>query len=135
LNLQSSTVKNDETGEAFDLQQAAQSRAYRAAWKRPATRAPQVSVSRSILALIDDRDRAISEADAKMRTRSVSSLSAPDVLIEQLRKDEGALSKKEGARNGGVSPGLVNAGPAYRDIIDALWSLREFLSEHLHAAA
>src|SRR6201981_4141712 len=31
LNLQSSTLKNDETGEAFDVQQAAQIRAYRAA--------------------------------------------------------------------------------------------------------
>jgi len=33
MNLQSSTLKNDETGEAFHLQQAAQIRAYRAAWK------------------------------------------------------------------------------------------------------
>ena len=33
INLQSSTLKNDETGEAFHVQQAAQIRAYRAAWK------------------------------------------------------------------------------------------------------
>src|SRR6202000_3320112 len=33
VNLQSSTLKSDETGEAFHLQQAAQIRAYRAAWK------------------------------------------------------------------------------------------------------
>jgi alkanesulfonate monooxygenase SsuD/methylene tetrahydromethanopterin reductase-like flavin-dependent oxidoreductase (luciferase family) len=33
MNLQSSTLKNDETGEAFHVQQAAQIRAYRAAWK------------------------------------------------------------------------------------------------------
>jgi alkanesulfonate monooxygenase SsuD/methylene tetrahydromethanopterin reductase-like flavin-dependent oxidoreductase (luciferase family) len=33
MNLQCSTLKNDETGEAFHLQQAAQIRAYRAAWK------------------------------------------------------------------------------------------------------
>src|ERR1700739_844936 len=32
LNLQSSTLKNDETGEAFHVQQAAQIRAYRPAW-------------------------------------------------------------------------------------------------------
>src|SRR6201982_1158154 len=59
MNLQSSTLKDDETGEAFHVQQAAQIRAYRAAWKEAGhTREPRVSVSRSIFALIDDRDRA-----------------------------------------------------------------------------
>ena len=59
MNLQSSTLKNDETGEAFHVQQAAQIRAYRAAWKEAGhAREPRVSVSRSIFALIDDRDRA-----------------------------------------------------------------------------
>ena len=58
MNLQSSTLKNDETGEAFHVQQAAQIRAYRAAWKEAGhTREPRVSVSRSIFALMDDRDR------------------------------------------------------------------------------
>src|ERR1700685_1288453 len=59
MNLQSSTLKNDETGEPFHIQQAAQIRAYRAAWKEAGhTREPRVSVSRSIFALVDDRDRA-----------------------------------------------------------------------------
>ena len=59
MNLQSSTLKNDETGEAFHVQQAAQIRAYRAAWKEAGhAREPRVSVSRSIFALVDDRDRA-----------------------------------------------------------------------------
>src|SRR5438477_6535574 len=59
LNLQSSTLKKDETGEPFHVQQAAQIRAYRAAWKEAGhTREPRVSVSRSIFALVDDRDRA-----------------------------------------------------------------------------
>ncbi len=41
------------------MQQAAQIRAYRAAWQEAGhTRTPRVSVSRSIFALIDDRDRA-----------------------------------------------------------------------------
>src|SRR5438552_7809764 len=58
MNLQSSTLKNDETGEAFHLQQTAQIRAYRAAWKEAGhAREPRVSVSRSIVALMDDRDR------------------------------------------------------------------------------
>ena len=59
MNLQSSTLKNDETGEPFHLQQAKQIRAYREAWKEAGhTRNPRVSVSRSIFALVDDRDRA-----------------------------------------------------------------------------
>ena len=59
MNLQSSTLKNDETGEPFHVQQAAQIRAYRAAWKEAGhAREPRVSVSRSIFALVDDRDRA-----------------------------------------------------------------------------
>src|SRR5436190_4069689 len=59
MNLQSSTLKNDETGEAFHLQQTAQIRAYRAAWKEAGhAREPRVSVSRSIFALVNDRDRA-----------------------------------------------------------------------------
>ncbi len=59
MNLQSSTLKNDETGEAFHVQQVAQIRAYRAAWKEAGhAREPRVSVSRSIFALMDDRDRA-----------------------------------------------------------------------------
>src|SRR5215470_2107920 len=101
MNLQSSTLKNDETGEAFHVQQAAQIRAYRAAWKEAGhTREPRVSVSRSIIALVDDRDRAYfghERADEDLvgfidpRTRAIfgrSYAAEPDALIEQLRKDE-----------------------------------------------
>jgi hypothetical protein len=59
MNFRSSTFKNDESNEPFHVQQADQVRAYRAAWKEAGhTREPRVSVSRSIFALIDDRDRA-----------------------------------------------------------------------------
>jgi alkanesulfonate monooxygenase SsuD/methylene tetrahydromethanopterin reductase-like flavin-dependent oxidoreductase (luciferase family) len=101
MNLQSSTLKNDETGEPFHLQQDAQIRAYRAAWKEAGhTRKPRVSVSRSIFALIDDRDRAYfgdgGESEDQVgfidpRTRAIfgrSYAAEPDVLIEQLREDE-----------------------------------------------
>ena len=101
MNLQSSTLKNDETGEAFHVQQAAQIRAYRAAWKEAGhTREPRVSVSRSIFALIDDRGRAyfgggadgddqIGFIDANARAIFGRSYAAePDALIEQLKKDE-----------------------------------------------
>jgi alkanesulfonate monooxygenase SsuD/methylene tetrahydromethanopterin reductase-like flavin-dependent oxidoreductase (luciferase family) len=101
MNLQSSTLKNDETGEPFDVQQAAQIRAYRAAWKEAGhTREPRVSVSRSIFALVDDRDRAyfgrgnqdedqIGFIDARTRAIFGRNYAAePDVLVELLRQDE-----------------------------------------------
>jgi alkanesulfonate monooxygenase SsuD/methylene tetrahydromethanopterin reductase-like flavin-dependent oxidoreductase (luciferase family) len=101
MNLQSSTLKNDETGEAFHIQQAAQIRAYREAWKEAGhERAPRVSVSRSIIALMDDRDRKYfgnERGDADQigfidpRTRAIfgrSYAAEPDVLIEQLSKDQ-----------------------------------------------
>jgi alkanesulfonate monooxygenase SsuD/methylene tetrahydromethanopterin reductase-like flavin-dependent oxidoreductase (luciferase family) len=101
LNLQSSTLKDDETGEAFHVQQAKQIRAYRAAWKEAGhAREPRVSVSRSIFALIDDCDRAYfgheREAEDQIgfisaNTRAIfghNYAAEPDVLIEQLRKDE-----------------------------------------------
>src|SRR6202521_432273 len=101
MNLQSSTLKNDETGEAFHVQQAAQIRAYRAAWKEAGhAREPRVSVSRSIFALMDDRDRTyfgsgredddqIGFIDERPRAICGRSYAAePHVLIEQLRKDE-----------------------------------------------
>src|SRR3979409_812148 len=101
MNLQSSTLKNDETGEAFHVQQAAQIRAYRATWKEADhAREPRGSVSRSIFALMDDRDRTYfgrgREDDDQIgyideRTRAIfgrSYAAEPDVLIEQLRKDE-----------------------------------------------
>jgi len=107
VNLQSSTLKNDETGEAFHVQQAAQIRAFRAAWKEAGhTREPRVSVSRSIFALVDDRDRAYfgHERDGQdnigfidERTRAIfgrSYAAEPDLLIEQLKEDE-AIAKAD----------------------------------------
>src|ERR1700710_1632870 len=101
MNLQSSTLKNNETNEAFHVQQAAQIRAYRAAWKEAGhAREPRVSVSRSIFALMDDRDRSYfgsgRENDDQIgfideRTRAIfgrSYADEPQVLIEQLKKDE-----------------------------------------------
>src|SRR6201995_1885082 len=101
MNLQSSTLKNDETGEPFHMQQAAQIRAFRAAWKEAGhPREPRVSVSRSIFALVDDRDRAYfgggQDDDDHVgfideRTRAIfgrTYAAEPDVLVEQLRRDE-----------------------------------------------
>jgi alkanesulfonate monooxygenase SsuD/methylene tetrahydromethanopterin reductase-like flavin-dependent oxidoreductase (luciferase family) len=101
MNLQSSTLKDDETGEPFHVQQAAQIRAYRIAWNEAGhVREPRVSVSRSIFALVDDRDRAyfgrgreeedqVGLIDANTRAIFGRSYAAePDFLVEQLRKDE-----------------------------------------------
>jgi alkanesulfonate monooxygenase SsuD/methylene tetrahydromethanopterin reductase-like flavin-dependent oxidoreductase (luciferase family) len=101
MNLQTSTLKFDETGEPLHIQQAAQIRAFRAAWEQAGhTRTPRISVSRSIFALLDDRDRAYfgrsGHAEDQIgfldeTTRAIfgrSYAAEPDVLIEQLRKDE-----------------------------------------------
>ncbi|MBA5239032.1 LLM class flavin-dependent oxidoreductase [Pectobacterium aroidearum] len=101
MNLQSSTLKDDETGEPFHIQQAQQIRAYRAAWAEAGhTRTPRVSVSRSIFALIDHRDRAyfggssndsdkVGFLDEKTRAIFGRSYAAePETLIQQLKQDE-----------------------------------------------
>jgi alkanesulfonate monooxygenase SsuD/methylene tetrahydromethanopterin reductase-like flavin-dependent oxidoreductase (luciferase family) len=101
MNLQSSTLKIDESGKPFHVQQAEQIRLFRAAWTEAGhTRAPRVSVSRSIFALVDDRDRAyfgpgdesedqvgfLSEKERAIFGRSYAA--EPDVLIAQLKGDE-----------------------------------------------
>ncbi|GGH07484.1 LLM class flavin-dependent oxidoreductase [Silvibacterium dinghuense] len=101
MNLQSSTLKEDETGEPFHVQQAKQIRAYRAAWKEAGhTRTPRVSVSRSIFALVNDYDRAYFGRNAESADsvgyieptmRAIfgrSYAGEPDVLVEQLKQDE-----------------------------------------------
>jgi alkanesulfonate monooxygenase SsuD/methylene tetrahydromethanopterin reductase-like flavin-dependent oxidoreductase (luciferase family) len=101
MNLQSSTLKFDEGGLPLHIQQAGQILAFREAWKAAGhTREPRVSVSRSIFALVDDRDRRYFGRSGESEdtigylgdnTRAVfgrSYAAEPDVLIEQLKKDE-----------------------------------------------
>jgi len=101
MNLQSSTLKTDETGQPFHVQQAEQIRSFRDAWKAAGhTREPRVSVSRSIFALVDDRDRAYfgrgNEEEDKIgyideNTRAIfgrSYAAEPDELVRQLATDE-----------------------------------------------
>ena len=102
MNLQSSTLKFDESGEPLHVQQRKQIEAYREAWKEAGhEREPRVSVSRSIFALVDDRDRAYFGHDAQRpgpdRLSSTSRPAAifgrsyaaePDVLVKQLAEDE-----------------------------------------------
>ena len=101
MNLQSSTLKNDEGGLPFHVQQAKQIRAFREAWKVAGhQREPRVSVSRSIFALVDERDRAYFGRDNQAEdsigyideaTRAIfgrSYAAEPDVVIEELKNDE-----------------------------------------------
>jgi alkanesulfonate monooxygenase SsuD/methylene tetrahydromethanopterin reductase-like flavin-dependent oxidoreductase (luciferase family) len=101
MNLQSSTLKFDESGKPLSVQQAEQIRAYREAWKAAGhERTPRVSVSRSIFALVNDLDRAYFGRSGEStdhfgyiepQKRAVfgrSYAAEPDVLVEQLRQDE-----------------------------------------------
>src|SRR6195952_4877899 len=101
MNLQSSTLKNDETGEPLHVQQRKQIEAYRKAWQEAGhPREPRVSVSRSIFALTNDLDRAYFGSDRNSRdqvgmidenTRAIfgrSYAAEPDELVRELKEDE-----------------------------------------------
>jgi alkanesulfonate monooxygenase SsuD/methylene tetrahydromethanopterin reductase-like flavin-dependent oxidoreductase (luciferase family) len=101
MNLQSSTLKFDESGKPFHIQQAEQIRLYKEAWKKAGhQREPRVSVSRSIFALVNDQDRyyfgqqgkgadsfGYIEAD-KRAVFGKSYAAEPDQLIKELAQDE-----------------------------------------------
>ena len=101
MHLQSSTLKFDESGKPFHVQQAEQIRVYKEAWKNAGhDREPRVSVSRSIFALVNDHDRlyfgqqgkgadsfGYIEAD-KRAVFGRSYAAEPDRLIAELSKDE-----------------------------------------------
>lgn len=100
MNLMSSTLKVDENGRPFHVQQREQIDAFRAAWREAGhEREPRVSVSRSIFALVSDADRAyfgadrdaadtVGELDDFRAVFGRSYAAEPDVLIEQLAQDE-----------------------------------------------
>ncbi len=101
MNLQSSTLKYDESGKPFHIQQAEQIRLFRQAWKEAGhAREPRVSVSRSIFAIVNDQDRYYFGHEAG-RTDKVGMIekdrraifgrsyaAEPDVLIKELAEDE-----------------------------------------------
>ena len=85
----------------------------REAWKAAGhTREPRVSVSRSIFALMDDRDRAYFGRDSESEDtigflgdnrRAVfgrSYAAEPDVLVEQLKKDDSHRRSRHAAAHG-----------------------------------
>jgi alkanesulfonate monooxygenase SsuD/methylene tetrahydromethanopterin reductase-like flavin-dependent oxidoreductase (luciferase family) len=100
MNLMSSTLMTEDAGVPFHELQADQIRLFREAWAAAGhRREPRVSVSRSIFALVDDRDRAFfgrgnQEADQigyiDAQTKAIfgrSYAAEPDVLVKELAKD------------------------------------------------
>jgi len=101
MHLQSSTLKEDETGEPLHVQQRKQIEAYREAWKQAGhPLEPRVSVSRSIFPLVSDLDRTYFGADSRdqdhigyidAHTRAIfgrSYAAEPEVLVRELVADE-----------------------------------------------
>lgn len=101
MNLQSSTLKFDESGKPFHIQQAEQIRLYKKAWQEAGhAREPRVSVSRSIFALVNDEDRYLFGREADRRDKvgflenerraifGRSYAAEPDQLIRELAQDE-----------------------------------------------
>ena len=100
MNLMSSTLLTEDAGVPFHELQAEQIRRFREAWTAAGhEREPRVSVSRSIFALVDDRDRAyfgrgnqasdqVGYLDAQTRAIFGRSYAAePDVLVKELAGD------------------------------------------------
>src|SRR5690606_4883454 len=101
MNLQSSTLKYDEGGKPFHVQQAEQIRLYKEAWKTAGhEREPRVSVSRSIFALVTEQDHHYFGQEANRRDKigiietnkrtifGRSYAAEPDQLIKDLAQDE-----------------------------------------------
>nr|WP_294787761.1 LLM class flavin-dependent oxidoreductase [uncultured Flavobacterium sp.] len=101
MHLQSSTLKFDENGKPFHIQQAEQIRLYKEAWKKAGHKhEPRVSVSRSIFALVTDEDRMYfgnqgKDADSfgyiesdKRAIFGKGYTAEPDKLVAELAKDE-----------------------------------------------
>src|ERR1041384_4218158 len=101
MHLQSSTLKFDESGKPFHIQQAEQIRLYKEAWKKAGhPREPRVSVSRSIFALVTDQDKYYFGQETR-RTDQIGYIEAdkraifgrsyaadPDQQIKELAADE-----------------------------------------------
>ena len=100
MNLMSSTLLTEDTGVPFHQLQAEQIERFRKVWSEEGhDREPRVSVSRSIFAITDDRDRAyfgrggaeddqVGVIDNSVARFGRSYADEPDKLIEQLREDE-----------------------------------------------
>ncbi|MEE2522328.1 LLM class flavin-dependent oxidoreductase [Pseudarthrobacter sp. J75] len=101
MNLMSSTLLTEDTGVPFDELQAEQIQVFRSAWKEAGHGfTPQVSVSRSVLPIVDEEDQRyfggsalrdvrdqVGSIDGSIARFGKSYVGAPDVLAEQLSQD------------------------------------------------
>ena len=100
LNMMSSTLVTEATGQPFDELQAEQIQLFRDAYRQAGhTRVPRVSVSRSVFPLINDLDLAyfgrdrdasfdqVGVIDGLQSTFGKTYADEPDRLIEQLKQD------------------------------------------------
>jgi len=99
MNMQTSTLKFDESGQPLHIQQTEQINAFRKAWREVGhEREPRVSVSRSIFPLVNDQDRkyfgrsqdvdAIGYLDETTRAIFGRTYAAePDAMVDLLRAD------------------------------------------------
>ncbi|MCB1274266.1 MAG: LLM class flavin-dependent oxidoreductase [Leucobacter sp.] len=105
LNLMSSTLLTEATGQPFHELQREQIDAFRAAYREAGhTGRPRVSVSRSVFPLITEQDRLffglpsrdsrdqIGIIDGERSTFGKTYADEPDLLIEQLRRDEAVMA-------------------------------------------
>ncbi|PFG41083.1 alkanesulfonate monooxygenase SsuD/methylene tetrahydromethanopterin reductase-like flavin-dependent oxidoreductase (luciferase family) [Georgenia soli] len=105
MNLMSSTLLSEDTGVPFDELQAEQIEVYRRAWREAGwEREPRVSVSRSVIPITTDLDRAyFGDRDDErhdqvgmlegVRARFGKSYTGePDVIAEELSKDAAVLA-------------------------------------------
>jgi alkanesulfonate monooxygenase SsuD/methylene tetrahydromethanopterin reductase-like flavin-dependent oxidoreductase (luciferase family) len=100
MNLMSSTLKEDESGEPFHVQQRKQIEVFRDAWAAAGhDHEPRVSISRSIMPIVSDLDAMYfgGEGDSRDQVGHLDDYRAifgrtyaaePDRLVEQLREDE-----------------------------------------------
>lgn len=101
MNLQSSTLKDNESNKPFHIQQADQIRLYKDAWKKAGhERTPRISVSRSIFAIVNNQDRMYFGHEANRRDQvgmlepgksaifGRSYAAEPEQLIKELAQDE-----------------------------------------------
>ncbi len=105
LNMMSSTLVTEATGQPFHELQREQIDVFKKAYLEAGhTRVPRVSVSRSVFPLVSDMDRAyfglrsaeggdqIGVIDGMRSTFGKTYAAEPDVLIEQLRADEAVMA-------------------------------------------
>ncbi len=103
VNLMSSTLLTEADGTPFDILQARQLDAFRAAWREAGHPGePRTSVSRSIFPIVSDEDHLyfggsagsdqIGVIDACDPPSARRTLLKPDVLVEQLQNDAAVMS-------------------------------------------